>query len=161
MYKKSACKYKLSEVGHSYSDCIDFSNHLKQGSSTGLPDLKSKHYFFWEMRYVCFLAQATGNFARLLNLHTDLLINANDTTRPQRWAHLHSVFLQVLTSTFSQSKLPQGLLCAMAHLYRCIIRARNLSGELTEAWPVYQQIHTHVLTERMENVKTKGLHRNL
>ena len=30
---------------------------------------------------------------------------------------------------------------------QCMIRARNLSGELTETWSVYQQIRAHLLTE--------------
>jgi len=71
------------------------------------------------------------------------------------------VFLQVLTSIFSQPQIPQRLLCAMAHFYRCAIRARNNSGVLTEAWSAHQQTCTRVLTERMEDIKMKGTHWNL
>lgn len=86
MYKNSACKYKLSEVGHFYSDCTEkygtFQTTLNKAPQRDYLTWNLSIIFFREMRYVWFLAQATGNFARLLNLHTDLFINANDTTRP-------------------------------------------------------------------------------
>lgn len=126
----------------------------------GLSNLKSKCYFFQEMRYVWLLAQATGNFVCVLNLHIDIVTNNNDATCPYRWGTLQRVLWQVLTSILSQPAIPQRSPCAMARLHRCVVRVRNLSGELT-AVVCYRQICTRVLRERRERFKMKGTHRHL